>query len=200
MMPRNVVKSGTASTLLSSVMIADADADAEQRDADRQAHGQHRAEREDQDDDGEGEAEHLGRRWLELGEDLTAELDLHAVDLRRQSRRSRRRSRRRGRTRCRRAARRWRTRSCRLRVLADAICGGPPGSYGLSTRTTSGIAGDLVEQRLHRCCDLGIVDALLGAEHDRADLAGALAAELGVEDVEARRDSTFGQVELVAAR
>ena len=58
--------------------------------------------------------------------------------------------------------------------------------------------GRLVEQRLHRGLDLGVVDALLGLEHDRADHAGALAAELVVEDVEAGLRLDVGQVELVA--
>ena len=60
------------------------------------------------------------------------------------------------------------------------------------------MVGDLVEQRLHRRLDRGVVDALLGPEHDRADLAGALAAELLVEDVEARLRLDVGQVEVVA--
>ena len=46
--------------------------------------------------------------------------------------------------------------------------------------------------------DLGVVDALVGLEHDRADGAGALAAEVVVEDVEALAGLDVGQVELVA--
>ena len=171
MMPRNVAKSGTGRTLLSRRDDRGADADAEQGDADRQAHGEHRAERDDQDDDGEGEAEHLGRRLLELGEDEAAELDLAA-------RRSRGASvedlvadlagagerdvvgqldvgvgdlaRRRGPA-TRSAARRPRRRGSRR------------GRRRRSSATS-------VEQTLHRCFDLGVVDALLGPEHDRADL------------------------------
>ena len=50
-----------------------------------QAHGQHRAERHDEDDDGEGEADQLGLGRLEPGEDLAADLDLQAGDLRTRS-------------------------------------------------------------------------------------------------------------------
>ena len=53
-----------------------ADADAGEGDADGQAHREHRAEGEQEDHDREAEAERLGRRRLELGEDLTAELDV----------------------------------------------------------------------------------------------------------------------------
>ena len=60
-----------------------------------------------------------------------------------------------------------------------------PARTGSTTRTTSGIAATSAKQRLHLLLDLGVVDALVGAEHDRADLTGALAAELCVEDVEA---------------
>ena len=61
-----------------------AEADAGERGADRQAHRQHRAEGDDEDDDGEREAEQLGRRLLELGEEVAAELDAHALLLRHQ--------------------------------------------------------------------------------------------------------------------
>src|SRR5918994_3074669 len=60
--------------------------------------------------------------------------------------------------------------------------------------------GRLVEQGLHLGLDLGVVDALFGAEHDRAHRAGALAPEVVVEDVEAGARLDVGQVELVAER
>ena len=58
--------------------------------------------------------------------------------------------------------------------------------------------GDLVEERLHRVADLGVLDPLLGLEDDRADDAGALATEVLVEDVESRLRLDVGEVELVA--
>ena len=176
-----------------------ADADAEQRVADRQPHREHRPEREDQDDDGERETEHLGRRRLERGEDLTAELDLHTVDLRRQP----------------------------LDLLADLVGAGERdvvGQLDVRVRDLPGLRslrrdlrpsarhvgaldahdvgdrGDLGEERLHLLLDLRVVDPLLGPEHDRADLAGALAAELVVEDVEAVPRLDVRKAELVAAR
>ena len=81
-MPRNVAKSGTASTWLQNVIERDADADAEQGDANREAHGQHRSERQDQDDDGERQPDDLRGRLFELTEDEAAELDLHTVERR----------------------------------------------------------------------------------------------------------------------
>ncbi len=59
------------------------------------------------------------------------------------------------------------------------------------------LLGDLVEHPGHALSDLGVVDPLLGPEHDGADDAGALAAELVVEDVESRLGLDVGQVELV---
>ena len=161
-----------------------ADADAEQSVADGQAHRQHRSEGDDQDDDGERETEHLGRRRLERREDLAAELDLHAVDLRGED----------------------------DDLVADLVGSDERdvvGELDVGERDLPGLGslqrdlrrsaghigaldahdigdrGDLGEERLHLLLDFGVVDALLGAEHDRADLTGALAAELGVEDVEA---------------
>ena len=46
----------------------------------------------------------------------------------------------------------------------------------------------------------GVVDALFGAEHDRADDARALATEVLIEDVEPGLGFDVGQVELVAER
>ena len=82
MMPRNVAKSGMGRTLLSSVMIAVPIPMPNSATPIGQAHRQHGAERQDEDDDRERQAEHLGRRFLELGEDEPAELDPQAVDLR----------------------------------------------------------------------------------------------------------------------
>lgn len=59
---------------------------------------------------------------------------------------------------------------------------------------------DLVEQALHGLLDGRIVDALVGAEHDRADDARTLSTELGIEDVEAGLGLDVGQIELVAER
>ena len=176
-----------------------ADADAEQRVADGQPHREHRPEREDQDDDREREAEHLGRRRLERGEDLTAELDLHAVDVGRES----------------------------LDLLADLVGAGErdlvgqldvrerdlPGLRALQRDLRPGALhvgaldphdvrdrGDLGEERLHLLLDLRVVDPLVGPEHDRADLPGALAAELVIEDVEAVPRLDVRKAELIAAR
>ena len=46
------------------------------------------------------------------------------------------------------------------------------------------------------CSHLGIVDALVGAEHDRAGLAASGATEVLVDDVEAARALDVGQGEL----
>ena len=174
-----------------------ADADAEEGDADGQPHGQHRAEGDDEDDDGEGEAEGLGRRLLELGEDEAAQLDVEALDVRRV-----------------------------LEDLVADLPGAREvdvlGQLDVGERDQAGLGalradllgtllgigaldprhvvegGDLGEQRLHRFAHGRVVDPLLGAEHDRAHLAGALAAELRVEDVEPALRLDVGQVELVA--
>ena len=61
-----------------------------------------------------------------------------------------------------------------------------------------GDLGRLVEQRLHLRLDLGVGHALSGLEDDRAVDAGALAAEVLVEDVEPGAGLGVGQVELVA--
>ena len=199
MMPRKVAKSGIVSTLLRTVMMAVAHADAEQRHAHRQAHGQHRAERHDQDDDGEGQAEQLGGRLLELGEDEAAELDPEPFDVG----------------------------DLGPDLVADL--GGPGevdvlghldvgvGDAALAVAAGRDLAlaalgvgaldpgdvvdlGDLGEQLLHARLDLGVVDALVGLEHDGAHRAGALPAEVVVEDVEALAGLDVGKVELVAER
>ena len=58
----------------------------------------------------------------------------------------------------------------------------------------------MVEELLHLSPDFGVVDALLGPEHDRPDHAGPLPAEFLVEDVEAVLRLDVGQVELVTER
>ena len=170
-----------------------------ERVADRQPHREHRPEREDQDDDRERETEHFGGGRLERGEDLTAELDLHSVDVRRES----------------------------LDLLADLVGAGEgdlvgeldvrecdlPGLSALQRDLRPGALhvraldphdvgdrGDLGEERLHLLLDLRVADPLLGPEHDRADLAGALAAELVIEDVEAVPRLDVRKAELIAAR
>jgi hypothetical protein len=174
-----------------------AEADAEQGDAHRQAHRQHRAERQDQDDDGERQAEHLGRRLGELGEDEPAQLDVEALDV--------------GRgvedlvadlagpgeldvlghldARVRDVA--------RLGALAGDLAGALLGVRAVDARDVRELP-DLVEQLGHRRLDLVGLDPVLGAEHDRARLAGALAAEVVLEDVEAGPRLDVGQVELVS--
>jgi hypothetical protein len=171
--------------------------DAEQRHAHRQAHGQHRAERHDQDDDGEGQADLLGRGLLELGEHEPAQLDAQAVDVG----------------------------HVRVDLVADLaglghvdVVGELDVGVGDAVRAVApgrdlalvalvvgalhadhvGDVRDLGEQVLHARPDLGVVDALVGDEHDRADRAGALAAEVFVEDVEALAGLDVGEVELVA--
>jgi hypothetical protein len=58
--------------------------------------------------------------------------------------------------------------------------------------------GDVRQERLHRLPDLGVGDASLGLEHDVADLAGSLPAELGIEDVRAALALDAGQSEVVS--
>jgi hypothetical protein len=59
---------------------------------------------------------------------------------------------------------------------------------------------DLGEERLHLLLHFGVGDALLGPEHDRADLTGTLAPELCVEDVEAATRLDVRKAELISAR
>ena len=56
------------------------------------------------------------------------------------------------------------------------------GCVGARHREARDLA-DLVEERGHRLLDRRVVDALVGAEHDRAAAPGALAAEVGDDDV-----------------
>ena len=58
--------------------------DAGEGDADGETHGEHRPEREDEHDHREGQAQQLRARYLELGEDLSPDLDLDTFDLRHQ--------------------------------------------------------------------------------------------------------------------
>ncbi len=81
-----------------------------------------------------------------------------------------------------------------------AICGGPPCTYGLCDAHDVGDRRDLGEERLHLLLDFRVGDALLGPEHDGADLTGALAAELCVEDVEAATRLDVRKAELISAR
>ena len=53
---------------------------------------------------------------------------------------------------------------------------------------------DLVEEGLHRRLDLGVVDALVGLEHDGAGLAGALPPKLSSSTSKPRLDSTSGRL------
>jgi hypothetical protein len=165
---------------------AGADTDAEQGHADRQAHREDRTEREDQDDDREAQTDQFGLGRLELAERLATDLDLQALDV---------------------------GRSQLGDLGADlagvglaeglgeidlgighlpgqrAVGGDQPERCALrGVRAQQGDAldrRDLVEQFGHRCDDLGIVDALIGAEDDRAGAATARTTEVLIEGVEA---------------
>jgi hypothetical protein len=174
-----------------------ADADPEEGHAHGKAHGQHRAEGDDEDDHGEGHAQDLRGGLLELGEDGPAQLDAQARD----------------------------PRGLLEDLLADLVAAvevdvvgqldvgegdlpglGPPrrdllgGALGVRALHPVDVLdrGHLVEERLHRLADGRILDALVGAEDDRADHPGAQPAEVRVEDVEAGLRLAVGQVELVA--
>lgn len=151
----------------------------------------------DEDDDGEGEAEDLRRRRFELGEDEAAQLDAKAVDVR----------------------------DAVADRIADVAGDGEVDVLGhldvrvgdasrvlalrghepLVARLVGALdpahpieAGDLVEQRLHGRLHGGVVDTLVRLEDDRSDGAGALAAELGVEGVEALGRLCAGEAEVGA--
>jgi hypothetical protein len=159
------------------------------------AHGEDRAEGDDQDHDGEGEAEDLGLRLLELGERGAPDLDLEALDV-----------------------------GCGgLDVLGDGerlVEGGVVRRLELGVGDLAGVVparrdlegaglavgadhGEVVpsvealEHRLHGGPHLGVVDPLLGPEDDGPADARPLAAELGIEDVEARAALHVGERELV---
>ena len=173
-----------------------ADPDAGERDGHGQAHGQHGAERDDQDDDREAEAEQLGGRLLELGEDEAAELHVEAVDVRQLV-------------------------EDLVPQVGDLVevdvlrhldvgVGDRAGLVALRDEpaTGGGVVGALdagdevalghrVEQRGHRRLHGRVVHALLGVEHDRAQLARALAAEALVEDVEAVGGLGAGEAEVL---
>ena len=75
--------------------------------------------------------------------------------------------------------------------------GAPSGVYGLTTVIPS-IWLACVEEVGHRRLDVGVGDALLGAEDDGAALAARRrVGEVLVEDVEARRLSTSGRANSV---
>ncbi len=143
--------------------------DAEEADRHRQPHRDHRSERDDQDDDRERQSEELGRRLLELGEELTAHLDLHAVDLG----------------------------ELVANLVGDVAGAGEVDVFGEVDRRVRDLPGgvaavgdleltagregalhrddvvdcrDLGEQRLHRLLHLGIGHALLGFEDDLSRL------------------------------
>jgi hypothetical protein len=168
------------------------EADAEQRHADRQTHREHRPEGNDEDDDGEREAEELGRRLFELCEEEATELDSHALDvgdlianLVGDLRRAR-----------------------EVDVLGQVHRGvGDPtgritaiGDLELAARVVWTLhRGDVVdlcdrgEELLHRGAHRGVVDTLLGLEHDLGLLRRAApVGELGLHDGEA-----FGRLEAV---
>ena len=71
-------------------------------------------------------------------------------------------------------------------LAAWTIWNSPPGRVGALHRDDVVDLGDLGEQLLHRRLDLGVVDALLGLEHDLARLRRAAAVvELGLDEREA---------------
>jgi hypothetical protein len=161
-----------------------ADADAEEGDPHRQPHREDGPEREDQDDDREREPDHLRRGVRELGEDLTAELDLEPADGRLDV--------------TDRVADLCRFRKADLlrqfdlgeRHLPCARAGGREEAAAFrAVRADHPVdvlePGHVREQCLHLRLDRGVLDPLVCAEHDPAGDAGALAAEVAVEDVEA---------------
>ena len=156
-----------------------------------QAHGEDGPERHDEDHDGEGQAERLGLGLLELGEGAAAELDLEAVDLGEEVSAS---SVPIGAASAQSVPRDLEGGEGDLAGLRPSVAcgsGGRRGWRGSSppsvevgglerallvvsqsnvSRSTSGLRDRLDggEQLRHRVLDLGVVDALLGAEHDRA--------------------------------
>ncbi len=173
---------------------------AEQRHADRQAHREHRTEGDDQDDDREREADQFRLRRLELAEGLTTDLDLEPVDLGRRHRLAASGVRQFG------FGQRFDLAPDLLRAhLADRLVEVEAGVGDQAGRVSLGCdepallalhavgAGhvdavdgiDLVEQCGHRRLHLGVVDALIGLEHDGAGDAAAEPAEVLVERVEA---------------
>ena len=178
--------------------------DASHGDGDRQAHGEHRPERHDQDDHGERQPDQLGlgqralaesgatgdhlealERGSVLGDRLAEERGLGQVDVRRE-----------------------------VHVGVRELAGQRPLPGDLAFALL-GVGGDdrragvlrdaLVvreprlherEQLLHRRRDLGVVDALVGPEHDGPRQApGPEIGEVLLEDVEAGRAVGVGDVE-----
>ena len=173
----------------------EADADAEQRGEDGQAHRQHGAERDEQDDHGGEQTDGLGaaRRLHSVGEDVTAELDgeprhvhvgldgLDAVGDRP-------------------PLIEVEVDGVHLRVCDRAVfrdLGLALGGVGAHDPGHARHLRDLGEQRFHRGLDLGVVDPLLGLEHDRAAVTRSR-GEPRLEQVE--RASALGVRQLAACR
>ncbi len=174
-----------------------AETDAGEGDPDRQPHGEHRPEGEDQDDDGEGDSEELRAGHLELGEDLTADLDLEPFDLRHQPLEL--------------GADGPRLFEGRLPGDPDLGVGDPTGLGPLGCdllRPFGGVGADQgdaldlgrsIEELGHGRLDFGVGDTLLGAEHDRPPFAThRRSGEVLVEDVETTPALHVGKPELGA--
>ena len=176
-----------------------AHADAGEGDADGKAHGEDRPEGEDEHDDGEGQAEQLRAGHLELGEQGSSQLDLHAWDLRHQF------------PQLRTGGRRLLDRDVAGKPdlgIGDALGLGTLGGdllgpfrrVGAGERDALDLAG-LLEEGGHRALHVGIGDALVGAEHDRPALpTGARVGEVLIEDVEPAAALDVGKGELRAVR
>ena len=180
---------------------ARADPDTEQCHADRQAHGEHRTEREDQDDDCEAETDQLGFGRFELAERLATDLHLETIDV--------------GRPQIRDLgtdlaglgfAERLRKIDLRVGDLSRERSVGGDQPERLALRRVRARErdplddGDLVEELGHRGLNLGIVDALIGAEDDRARATATGSTEIGVERVEAALRLRVGNRERAVAR
>ncbi len=166
-------------------------ADAEQRNADGQSHGQHRTERHDQDHDREGQADQFRLRRLERAERSTTDLDLHAIDRRQDGDDLLTDRRRLG--------------LVDVGVEVQLGVGDVAGLVDLAGAEGAVRAGerdaidgvDLGEQLGHLLGDRRVVHALLGLEHDVADLpAAALTGEVLAEDAEPLGTLRLGDGEL----
>ena len=192
------VMSGMSTTLENNPVSIEPEHDPGERHADRQPHCHHGTEGDDQDDDREPEAESFRGRHLELGERLPTELDLATpssdgiggTDLV----------------------------ADRHRVFEGCVGGRLELGVHDSTRliTLGGdlplIArrvralqrlhpvdlGDLGEERLDHPADLGILNPVVGLEHDVADLTSTLATELVIQDVDPALALHVGQREVGA--
>ena len=168
--------------------------DTAEGDGDRQAHREDRAEGEDQHDDGEGEADELGLRRFEHGQGCAAREHLETLDG--------------GRGVGDRLAERGRLGQADIGGQVDLGVGELPGQRTLPGDLRlallgvgrhdggAGVLGVAVlvgepgvhggEELLHRRDHGGVVDALVGAEHDRSRSAsGAELGEVLLEHVEA---------------